>query len=179
MSGAGRRAWLGLGGNIGDVSASMNAALDMLDTHPGIAVKAVSDLYETPPWGVSDQPAFLNACAEISTVLPPEALLAACLDAERDLKRVRSLRWGPRTIDVDILAMDDTNLQTEELTIPHPRMQDRAFVLIPLVDLAPGLEFGGKCAADWLQLVDQTGVKRVKSAREWRNSSSKKPAESR
>lgn len=164
---ASRRAWLGLGGNLGDVRYSMIEVLDWLDQRDGITVNSVSSLYETPPWGITDQPVFLNACAELATSLAPPELLSACLEGERLLKRVRNERWGPRTIDLDILAMEGVELQTPELVIPHPRISERAFVLMPLCDLAPLLELNGRSAASWLELCDTTGVKKIANAADW------------
>ena len=162
-----RNAWLGLGGNIGDVRASMEAALERLDAMEGVSVSAVSHLYRTPPWGITDQPDFLNACAQLVTELPAEALLDACLDTERSLKRERTLRWGPRTIDIDLLAVEGVEQETEKLTLPHPRMLDRAFVLLPLADLAPGLIITDRPVTDWLADVDAAGVEKLADASDW------------
>ena len=166
-SGTARRAWLGLGGNLGDVRGSMIDVLDWLDKRDGIAVTAVSGLYETPPWGITEQPRFLNACAQLLTSRSPQDLLATCLDGEQRLKRIRNERWGPRTIDIDILVVEGVELDTPDLVIPHPRIHERAFVLIPLCDLTPSLPINGKSAADWLELCDPGGVKRVADADEW------------
>ncbi|GIL00811.1 MAG: 2-amino-4-hydroxy-6-hydroxymethyldihydropteridine diphosphokinase [Alphaproteobacteria bacterium] len=162
-----RRAWLGLGGNVGDVAAAMVAALERLDADPGIEVVAVSALYRTPPWGVTDQPDFLNACAELRTTLAPERLLAVCLDTERALKRVRDRRWGPRTIDLDVLVVEAVTVQTPTMTLPHPRMLDRPFVLLPLAELAPDLLVGGRAVRQWLAETDTGGIVRVAAAGEW------------
>jgi len=139
------RAWLGLGGNIDDPVASMGKALRILDERADTDVVAVSAVYRTPPWGKTDQAWFHNACAEIETSLQPLELIATCLDVERSLKRVRLERWGPRIIDIDILAMQDDAGETVVMTdsaleLPHPRMHERAFVLVPLSDIAPSLE---------------------------------------
>lgn len=166
-AGAGRRAWLGLGGNIGDVRAAMVAALERIDASAGIEVEAVSALYRTPPWGVTDQPDFLNACAAVRTALSPEALLDACLETEKALKRVRDVRWGPRTIDIDVLVIEGLTLQSERMTLPHPRMLDRPFVLLPLNDLAPDLVVSGRTVDQWLAETETTGITRVAQAGEW------------
>jgi 2-amino-4-hydroxy-6-hydroxymethyldihydropteridine diphosphokinase len=162
-----QRAWLGLGGNIGDPESAMAAALRILDDDAQTRVVAVSSLYRTPPWGKTDQPDFLNACAEIATGHPPRALLALCLDAERALKRERRERWGPRTIDIDILVYGEHPVHEPGLDIPHARMLERAFVLAPLAEIAPDLPVAGKPVAQWLQAVDATGVVRQSSGKDW------------
>ncbi|MFZ1814133.1 MAG: 2-amino-4-hydroxy-6-hydroxymethyldihydropteridine diphosphokinase [Rhizobiaceae bacterium] len=164
------KAWLGLGGNIGDVRSSMNLALDRLDAVEGIHILAVSALYATPPWGVVDQPDFLNACVTLETTLTARELLHECLEAERSLKRERKERWGPRTIDIDILAMEGVELRSDALTLPHPRMHERAFVLMPLADIAPDLFIFGKTVAHWLEGADKQSITRLASGEEWRAS---------
>jgi 2-amino-4-hydroxy-6-hydroxymethyldihydropteridine diphosphokinase len=141
------RAFIGLGGNIGDPAAAMASALRALDGDAGTRVTDVSPLYRTPPWGRTDQPDFLNAVAEIRTLHEPLALLDLCLAIERGLKRVRRERWGPRIIDIDILLYAGRRVNVPGLEIPHPRMLERAFVLVPLADIAPDLEIGGRIAA--------------------------------
>jgi 2-amino-4-hydroxy-6-hydroxymethyldihydropteridine diphosphokinase len=127
---------LGLGSNVGDREGNIRAAVARLAAWPGVAVERVSSLYETAPVGYTDQPDFLNAAVRVATTLAPRELLAACLAVERSLGRVRHERWGPRTIDVDILFYDDVALDTEELTLPHPRLAERCFVLVPLAEVA-------------------------------------------
>lgn len=161
------RAFLGLGGNIGDPTAAMAAALRMLDASPDIEVAAVSSLYRTPPWGKLDQPDFINAAAELRTSLSPRALLEACLAAERNLKRVRAERWGPRAIDIDILVFEGHAVKEEGLEIPHPRLTERAFVLEPLAELAPDLAIAGRPVARWLEAIARTGIERLPAARDW------------
>jgi len=163
-----RKAWIGLGGNIGDVRAAMAAALDRLDAHDAIAVEAVSNLYRTPPWGLTDQPDFLNACAALVTSLPAGELLAACLDTERALKRERTVRWGPRTIDIDLLAFEGEEHDGDGLKLPHPRMLERAFVLKPLGDIAPDLTIAGRRVGEWLASCDQSGIAQIADAGQWR-----------
>ncbi len=131
----GERAFLGLGGNLGDRLANLQRAADLLAATTGIVVLRSSRIYETAPVG-PPQPDFLNAVVEVDTTLSPEDLLAACAAVERELHRVRGIRWGPRTIDVDLLAYDDRVIETNELIVPHPRMHERAFVLVPLLELA-------------------------------------------
>ena len=111
----------------------------------------MSSLYRTPPWGKTDQPDFINAAAEIRTSLEPRALLALCLDAEHELKRVRQERWGPRIVDIDILAFGDRVIREAGLEIPHPRILERAFVLVPLAEIAPELEILGSSVSGHLQ----------------------------
>ena len=160
-------AWLGLGGNLGDPEAAMGAVLRALDADRHVTVTAVSPLYRTPPWGVTDQPDFLNCCAAIETSLEPQALLALCLGQERALKRVRDRRWGPRTVDVDILIYGDRSIREEGLTIPHPRMAERAFVLVPLAGIAPGLVLDGMTIADRAADMDRDGMVRLDRPAEW------------
>jgi 2-amino-4-hydroxy-6-hydroxymethyldihydropteridine diphosphokinase len=131
----GERAFLGLGANLGDRLANLQRAADLLAATPGIVVLRSSRIYETAPVG-PPQPDFLNAVVEVDTTLSPEDLLAACAAVERELHRVRGIPWGPRTIDVDLLAYGDRVIETNELIVPHPRMHERAFVLVPLLELA-------------------------------------------
>ncbi|RUY84788.1 2-amino-4-hydroxy-6-hydroxymethyldihydropteridine diphosphokinase [Mesorhizobium sp. M7A.F.Ca.CA.001.10.2.1] len=167
MSGPNSTVYLSLGGNLGDPAKSMGAALRMLDADADTRVTGVSSLYRTPPWGKLDQPDCLNAAAEISTVLAPRALLDLCLDAERKLKRVREERWGPRLIDIDILVFGDRVIHETGLEVPHPRMLERAFVLAPLAEIAPGLVVSGRSITDRLVAVDTSGIERLSSGRDW------------
>jgi 2-amino-4-hydroxy-6-hydroxymethyldihydropteridine diphosphokinase len=162
-----RTAYLGLGGNIGDPVAAMAEALRAFDARPDCSVVAVSRLYRTPPWGKTDQDWFFNAAAAIETTLEPHALLDLCLEIERSMKRVRVERWGPRTIDLDVLAYDDVTLSDDRLTLPHPRMKDRAFVLMPLVDLSRKPKVEGRAAEAWLQDADKSGIEVADSDPTW------------
>lgn len=128
------RAFLGLGSNLGDRRAQLRSAVDSL---PGVT--AVSGVYETDPVGGPDQGRFLNIVVEIDTELDPRALLGLCHRIESAAGRVRDVRWGPRTLDVDILWMDGITVDEPDLQIPHPRMWERRFVLAPLAELAPDL----------------------------------------
>ncbi|MGX0645455.1 2-amino-4-hydroxy-6-hydroxymethyldihydropteridine diphosphokinase [Staphylococcus hominis] len=130
------QAYLGLGSNIGDRKQQLLKAIDLIGNIKGIKVTKQSSIYETAPIGYTDQPNFLNLCLEIETELSPQQLLKHCLDIEQQLYRVREIRWGPRTLDIDILLYSDNIIETDNLSIPHPRMQERAFVLIPLNDIA-------------------------------------------
>ncbi|MDI6026819.1 2-amino-4-hydroxy-6-hydroxymethyldihydropteridine diphosphokinase [Corticibacterium sp. UT-5YL-CI-8] len=160
-------AFLGLGGNLGDPRAAMAAALKLLDTGPDTRVVTVSSLYRTPPWGKTDQPDFLNAAAEIATVLQPRALLQRCLDIEKDLKRERKERWGPRVIDMDILVYDGLTIREEGLEVPHPRMLERAFVLMPLAEIAPNLTMEGTTFVGHLARLDTAGIERLDAPADW------------
>ncbi|MGQ9476075.1 MAG: 2-amino-4-hydroxy-6-hydroxymethyldihydropteridine diphosphokinase [Actinomycetota bacterium] len=132
------RVYLGLGSNLGDRRENLLSALRKLDSIPGVKVLRVSSIYESEPWGLADQPDFLNLVALVATSLTPPEMLEACLEVERALGRVRGVRWGPRVIDVDILLYDDIVWECEDLVIPHPRMGERDFVLVPLRELDPG-----------------------------------------
>ncbi len=153
------RAFLGLGGNLGDVSATLAEALRRLEAD-GARLVARSADYETPPWGKEDQPAFVNACAEVATQLSPIDLLRLCLRVEASLGRIRQEKWGPRIIDIDVLAYDDVHLDTPELKLPHPFLAERAFVLLPLAEIAPDLTIDGRTVADMAAAVDATGIVR-------------------
>jgi 2-amino-4-hydroxy-6-hydroxymethyldihydropteridine diphosphokinase len=129
------RALLGLGANLGDPAATLREAKERLGMLG--RVSAVSSLYRTPPWGLADQPPFVNAALALETALEPRELLAALKDLERELGRTPTFRWGPRAIDLDILAYDGVRLEEPELTIPHARLAERAFALVPLAEIAP------------------------------------------
>lgn len=137
-------AYLGLGANLGEREASILSALKELDSLPTMQVTAVSSLYETAPVGVTDQPNFVNAVAEIRTTLTPEALLETILALEKNRGRVRTQRWGPRVIDIDILLYGDIQRETPALSLPHPRLEDRDFVVLPLSEIAPDLVLPGQ-----------------------------------
>ena len=139
---------LSLGGNIGDSAAMLRKALHALGGQPGIDLVAVSRFYRTPPWGKLDQDPFVNACALGLTRLSPEALLDRVKQIEVDLGRVPAERWGPRAIDIDIIAYDDAEQSTDRLTLPHPELFNRAFVLAPLAEIAPDRTIGGRRVGD-------------------------------
>ncbi len=153
-----RFATLGLGGNVGDPVHAMAEALRQLDSRDDCRVTAVSRVYRTPPWGKTDQADFFNACAGVMTTLAPESLLDACLGIEKDMKRVRIERWGPRTIDIDVLTFDGIEQSGGRLELPHPRMTGRGFVLMPLADIAENLVIGKRSVAEWLQGADVAGI---------------------
>lgn len=130
------KAYLGLGSNIGDRAHQLQQAIRIIDQYQYIDVTSISPIYETEPVGYTDQPQFLNLCIEIETTLDPQELLKRCLETEEALHRVRKIRWGPRRLDVDILLYGNEIIEEDNLIIPHPRMAERAFVLIPLNDIA-------------------------------------------
>lgn len=152
------QASIGLGGNMGEPIRSMADALRAFDEHPNCAIKGVSRLYRTPPWGKTDQADFFNSCAVLETSLSPLALLDLCLSIERSMKRVRNERWGPRTIDIDVLTYGDSTINVEGLEVPHPRMTQRAFVLMPLAELLPEQLVSGKTISAWLAQADISGI---------------------
>jgi len=150
------KAYLGLGGNIGDRKENIKEALHLLEGRGTVKVLRCSSYYETAPVGYEEQEWFLNAVAEVETELVPAELLLLCNEVEQLLKRVRLIRWGPRTIDIDILLYEDFESQEEKLTVPHPRMHERAFVMVPLAELAPDLRIQGRSVREILQgLKDQ------------------------
>jgi 2-amino-4-hydroxy-6-hydroxymethyldihydropteridine diphosphokinase len=142
--GSGVRAYIGLGSNLADREGTIEQAVGLLGAEPGIEVVVVSSLRETEPWGRVAQPAFLNGAVAVETTLEPRALLGVLLDVERRLGRVRDERWGPRTIDLDLLLYGDVVLDEPGLTVPHPRLHERAFALEPLQDLDPELAVPGR-----------------------------------
>jgi 2-amino-4-hydroxy-6-hydroxymethyldihydropteridine diphosphokinase len=156
-------ALIALGGNIGDVRSTIRDALARLCDGAETRLIARSPSYITPPWGVENQPAFINACASIDTRLAPNDLLARVQEIERSFGRNRAneRRWGPRTLDIDLIAYDDLTMETSELTLPHPRLFERAFVLVPLADIAPDRVIAGVNVRDALSTVDATGIERL------------------
>jgi 2-amino-4-hydroxy-6-hydroxymethyldihydropteridine diphosphokinase len=133
--GAQAEAYIALGSNMGNREQLLLESIGLIDTHPGIVVSKVSGMYETDPVGYTEQPPFINMALAIRTTLPPLMLLRQLLDFEQQLGRVRHIRWGPRTIDLDLLLYDNVRMDQEELTLPHPRMMERSFVLVPLHDV--------------------------------------------
>ena len=156
-------ALIGLGGNVGDVRTTLADAIEALCTRAAARLVARSSDYATPPWGQEKQPPFANACIEIETALEPHALLRVMQEIEhahgRD--RAKETRWGPRTLDLDLLAYDDRVLDEPGLTLPHPRLFERAFVLVPLAEIAPGRKIAGKTAVEALRTVATDGIKRL------------------
>lgn len=161
------RGFLGLGGNLGEPAVAMAESLRLLDARVDVSVVAVSSLYRTPPWGVTDQPDFLNCVAAVDTDMTARDLLQLCLDTERALKRVRGERWGPRLIDIDLLLYGNVQIDEDGLQVPHPRMLERAFVLAPLAEIAPDLMLDGEPVIRRLQGTDQQGIIRLGSNPNW------------
>ncbi|WP_412049185.1 MULTISPECIES: 2-amino-4-hydroxy-6-hydroxymethyldihydropteridine diphosphokinase [unclassified Hoeflea] len=158
---------IGFGGNIGNPRKTMARALALLDERDDIQIRTVSRLYRTPPWGNTDQEWFLNACVLVETTLNPHELLKVCLDTELALGRVRADRWGPRTIDLDVLLHGDFLSDHADLTVPHPRMTERAFVMVPLADIAPQAVVNLQSVADWSSLVDSEGIETLSRDGDW------------
>lgn len=160
------RAWLAFGGNLGDRRALVARAIAMLCDTPGIRLLARSSDYKTAPWGKTDQPAFINACIAVETALAPRALLARAQEIEQALGRDRTVetRWGPRNADIDIIAYAGVTMSAPELTLPHPRLFERAFVLIPLAEIAPDLVVAGRRVGDAAAEIDAAGIERLPRA---------------
>jgi 2-amino-4-hydroxy-6-hydroxymethyldihydropteridine diphosphokinase len=149
------RAQIGLGANLGDPPATMRAARDAIGAFGRVV--AVSSLYRTPAWGVTEQPPFVNAALALDTDLAPRALLRALKELEVELGRVASFRWGPRAIDLDILTYGDVRLDEPGLTIPHLRLAERAFVLVPLAEIDPAFV----ALRDALPDAERAGIERI------------------
>lgn len=158
---AGQKAWLALGGNIGDVKAAMRRACIHLEANFSVKIVSRSKIYRTPPWGPIEQDSFLNAVLEVETTLDPRSLLEACLETERALGRERTQRWGPRTLDIDLLMMERGPYNDSELQLPHPRMLERAFVLVPLADIASDMIIDGRSVAAWIDKLDSDQISPV------------------
>lgn len=156
-----KEAYVALGANLGDRASSLRTALEKMAATPQLDLLRISGVYETDPVGVTDQPLFLNMAAAVATNLSPVALLERLLDIERQMGRVRDVRWGPRTIDLDLLMYEDVRIETETLTLPHPRMGERAFVLVPLRDIWPK-----QSAFPWAEAVTDE-ARAAAGIREW------------
>ena len=154
--------YIALGTNLGNRKANLHTAIESMP--PDVNVVAESHIYETPPWGYEDQPAFLNMVIKAETSLGPEALLKYLKQLEIELGREGNFRWGPRLIDLDILFYDDLVFDTPPLVIPHPRLHERAFVLVPLADVAPDIVHPvlEKKISALLAEVDAQGIKRIR-----------------
>ncbi|MGV9891893.1 2-amino-4-hydroxy-6-hydroxymethyldihydropteridine diphosphokinase [Streptomyces sp. NPDC003395] len=156
-----KRAVIALGANLGNRLETLQGAIDALEDTPGVRVKAVSPVYETEPWGVEpgSQPSYFNAVVLVKTTLPPSSLLERAHAVEEAFHRVRDERWGPRTLDVDIVAYAGVVSDDPQLTLPHPRAHERAFVLAPWYDVEPEAELPGRGAiAGLLDAVTREGV---------------------
>jgi len=155
-------AYVALGSNLGDPQQQLHDAMDALANLPDTRLLQRSHLYRTPPWGMLEQPPFVNAVVQLDTMLSPHALLDALLAIEQQSGRVRAERNGPRTLDLDLLHVDGVQLDAPQLTLPHPRMAERAFVLLPLHDVAPALLLPGHgTVAERLAQLDLAGCVRL------------------
>lgn len=159
------RALIALGGNVGDVRATFEKAIaNICGMTQGVLLARSSD-YATPPWGDEQQDRFINACIEIETVLDPLSLMQTLHKIERRFGRNRAVerRWGPRTLDLDLLAYDEATIDRPDLTLPHPRLFERAFVLVPLLEIAPDRTIGGRSLQDALAELSTAGIERLPS----------------
>jgi 2-amino-4-hydroxy-6-hydroxymethyldihydropteridine diphosphokinase len=156
-------ALISLGGNVGDVRNTLDRAVAMLCDGREVRLLARSSDYRTPPWGVPDQPPFINLCIAVATSLVPRDLLARAQGVERALGRDRAgeRRWGPRPVDIDLLAYGNLTMHDPDLTLPHPRLFERAFVLMPLAEIAPDRLIAGRRVQDALTQVDTAGIEKL------------------
>jgi 2-amino-4-hydroxy-6-hydroxymethyldihydropteridine diphosphokinase len=156
-------ALIALGGNVGDVRSTFDRALAMFCDGADVRLSARSSDYSTPPWGVQDQPPFVNCCASVATGLAPHQLLARAQAVERAFGRDRAneRRWGPRTLDIDLLTYDDVAVNEPDLRLPHPRLFERAFVLVPLAEIVPDRLIAGMRVRDALAKLDANGIERL------------------
>jgi len=154
---------IALGGNVGDVRATFQKAIANICGMTQGVLKARSSDYSTPPWGDEQQAPFINACIEIETGLDPHALLFTLhkIESKFGRDRARERRWGPRTLDLDLIAYDDIAMQQPELTLPHPRVFERAFVLVPLAEIAPDRVIAGRSVASALAQLSTEGILRL------------------
>ena len=158
MSLPARCAALALGGNLGAPAQAFADALAQMEAGGAVRVRARSQVWRTPPWGKTDQPDFLNMAALIETDLDPHALLDLCLSLEQRAGRMRAERWGPRTLDIDVIAFADVRMDDARLVLPHPRAHERAFVLAPLAEIAPALVLHGRRVDALAATVDRAGM---------------------
>lgn len=157
------KAYLSLGTNMKDKRANLESALVGLQNQSQIDIQQVSSVYETEPIGYVEQDVFLNIVVEITTSLTPHELLTFCLALEKEIGRVRLFKWGPRLIDIDILLYDNQTIQTEDLSIPHPFMRERAFVILPLLEIAPNLAY----LVENKEVLAEQGIKKTAILLNW------------
>lgn len=155
------RAFVALGSNLGDMIGALREAVRRIEALAQTEVIAKSAVYRTPPWGMLEQDAFANAVIAVETALSPEAMLEACLGIEAAMGRIREVRWGPRVIDLDLLYHGRARRNSARLTLPHPAITERAFVLIPLGDVAPEKRPKGRAIAKLLATLDTSGIERL------------------
>lgn len=163
------KVFLGLGTNVGDRHQNLKQAIHSLQNKPGVEISELSPVYETAPWGITEQPDFLNMVVMGHTSLEPVPLLHHIKEIEREMGRKEAVRWGPRLIDIDILFYGDELVETEEVEIPHPRFEDRVFVLAPMADLAPNWQDprSGKTMRQLLEATGREGSRRLPLPLEW------------
>jgi 2-amino-4-hydroxy-6-hydroxymethyldihydropteridine diphosphokinase len=156
-------ALIALGGNVGDVRDTLERALAAFCDGAAVRLTARSSDYSTLPWGIADQPRFVNLCIAVETELAPHALLARAQAVERAFGRDRAneRRWGPRTLDIDLISYDDVVIDDAGLTLPHPRLFERAFVLVPLAEIAPDRMIAGRRVRDALAQTDLSGIEKL------------------
>jgi len=152
---------IALGANLGDASSALQGAVDELTKTPGITVLAASPVFETDPVGGPDQPVYVNAVALLETELEPLALLGRLNEIEAQWQRTREVRWGPRTLDLDIIEIDGFSSDTEQLTVPHPRAHQRGFVLVPWLAVDMNATLGGIAVTELVRSVDVSGVRKL------------------
>jgi len=148
-----------LGSNLGDKVANIDRAIELLTEKGDVRVLARSRNFATEPWGKTDQDWFVNAAIAVATALPPHALLARCQEIEQRMGRVRTEKWGPRIVDLDLLIYRGVEIEDADLVLPHPHIASRAFVLAPMLDLVPELEIGGRSVRAMHEAIDTAGVK--------------------
>ncbi|MGP8232758.1 MAG: 2-amino-4-hydroxy-6-hydroxymethyldihydropteridine diphosphokinase [Methylovirgula sp.] len=151
---------LGLGSNIGDAAANIRAAVRLLRASGAVEITKVSSIYKTAPWGYADQAPFANACALARTALSAEALLAAVKTIEAEMGRTKTVRWGPRLIDIDILFYGSALFVSDNLVLPHKELFNRAFVLVPLAEIAPDLVLDGRSVAEAAAAIPRDGIEK-------------------
>lgn len=149
---------ISLGSNIGDKAGNIARAIAFLTADGAVALVRRSGDYRTPPWGNTDQDWFVNACITVTTNLDARALLLRCQAVEEEMKRVREVHWGPRIIDLDVIWYRDETIDQPDYIVPHPRTLERAFVLVPLAEIAPDLVISGRSVASHLSRIERTGV---------------------
>lgn len=149
---------IGLGSNIGDKASNIAQAIALLTEEGDISLVARSRDYRSQPWGVADQDWFVNAAITVATDLAPLELLRRCQRVENEMGRVRQQKWGPRLIDVDVLTYRDETIDLPDLKVPHPYLAQRAFVLVPLQDIAPALRIGGQSVEELAAAIDRQGL---------------------
>lgn len=149
---------IALGSNLGDKVGNIDTAIRLLGEGSGVRLVRRSRNFTTEPWGKTDQDTFVNACISVATKLSPRALLERCQEIERHMGRVQTEKWGPRLIDLDLLVYGDQTIQEPDFVLPHPHIGERAFVLAPLMDIAPDLVLGGRSIRTRHAAIDLSGV---------------------